>query len=384
MSTKEEILRIFELLPVGYGFRPTDEELVYHYLKSKILGTESHEGIIPVIEAYKMDPWFISGSCLLLSEIQTDGPEYFFFCPLHPMFPNRNRVRRRTTTGYWAKTGPDSESKGEATEEVIGTKKTFVFKMHGDRDRGVADINTGWVIHEYSACMDSAPANKTLVLCRLKTNRVWFSPTINNGKLPKQLSNQETWPMNMDVDDSSTDTGFHLNGPPNIMGWGNALPDRPPSYDLATDSDACLYKELTPQMRSAVDSGETISPTWVTKWREPKLGRQLVKLHFIMSVHHDKIASKSNLAMNYSCFLLSEIQTYGPEWFFFSPLYKKYRKRNQLQRTTNVGYWKPTGPARDIKRGVTEEVIGTKKTLVFHMGGGHGHADVTTGWVIHE
>ena len=85
-----------------------------------------------------------------------------------------------------------------------------------------------------------------------------------------------------------------------------------------------------------------------------------------------------------SCFLLSEIQTYGPEWFFFSPLYKKYRKRNQLQRTTNVGYWKPTGPARDIKRGVTEEVIGTKKTLVFHMGGGHGHADVTTGWVIHE
>ena len=196
MSTKEEILRIFELLPVGYGFRPTDEELVYHYLKSKILGTESHEGIIPVIEAYKMDPWFISGklnhlgvfefwdlslfvfnkhecnsvkcvlfpslcagSCLLLSEIQTDGPEYFFFCPLHPMFPNRNRVRRRTTTAYWAKTGPDSESKGEATEEVIGTKKTFVFKMHGDRDRGVADINTGWVIHEYSACMDSAPAN---------------------------------------------------------------------------------------------------------------------------------------------------------------------------------------------------------------------------------
>ena len=64
---------------------------------------------------------------------------------------------------------------------------------------------------------------KTLVLCRLKTNRVWFSPTINNGKLPKQLSNQETWPMNMDVDDSSTDTGFHLNGPPNIMGWVGQL-----------------------------------------------------------------------------------------------------------------------------------------------------------------
>ncbi|RVW85134.1 NAC domain-containing protein 89 [Vitis vinifera] len=207
-------------------FGPTDEELVYHYLKSKILGTESHEGIIPVIEAYKMDPWFISGSCYFFQRYkQMSG--VLLLLSFHPMFPNRNRVRRRTTTGYWAKTGPDSESKGEATEEVIGTKKTFVFKMHGDRDRGVADINTGWVIHEYSACMDSAPANKTLVLCRLKTNRVWFSPTINNGKLPKQLSNQETWPMNMDVDDSSTDTGFHLNGPPNIMGWVGQLDTSP-------------------------------------------------------------------------------------------------------------------------------------------------------------
>ena len=194
MSIKEELLRIFESLPVGFGFRPTEEELVYHYLKSKILGTESHEGIIPVIEAYKMDPWFIPGklnhlsvfefwdlslsvfnkhecnsvkcvpfsslcaeSCSLFSEIQTDGPEYFFFTSLHKKFPNRNQVQRTTTAGYWAKTGPDREIKGEATEEVIGTKKTFVFKMR--RGRGHADVNTSWVIHEYSACMDSAPTN---------------------------------------------------------------------------------------------------------------------------------------------------------------------------------------------------------------------------------
>lgn len=204
MSIKEELLRIFESLPVGFGFRPTEEELVYHYLKSKILGTESHEGIIPVIEAYKMDPWFIPESCSLFSEIQTDGPEYFFFTSLHKKFPNRNQVQRTTTAGYWAKTGPDREIKGEATEEVIGTKKTFVFKMR--RGRGHADVNTSWVIHEYSACMDSAPTNKTYVLCRLKTNRVWFSPTNNNlnGMLAKLPSNQETWRMNMDIDDSST------------------------------------------------------------------------------------------------------------------------------------------------------------------------------------
>ena len=102
-----------------------------------------------------------------------------------------------------------------------------------------------------------------------------------------------------------------------------------------------------------------------------------------MNVILSKCVPFSSLCADY-CFLLSDIQTYGSEWFFFSPLYKRNTNCNQLQRKTNVGYWKSTGPDRDIKRGATEEVIGTKKTLVFHMGSGRGHEDVNTGWVIHE
>ena len=105
----------------------------------------------------------------------------------------------------------------------------------------------------------------------------------------------------------------------------------------------------------------------------------LVNMNVILS----KCVPFSSLCADY-CFLLSDIQTYGSEWFFFSPLYKRNTNCNQLQRKTNVGYWKSTGPDRDIKRGATEEVIGTKKTLVFHMGSGRGHEDVNTGWVIHE
>jgi hypothetical protein len=29
--------------PVGFGFRPTDEELITHYLKNKLLGNDSTE-----------------------------------------------------------------------------------------------------------------------------------------------------------------------------------------------------------------------------------------------------------------------------------------------------------------------------------------------------
>ena len=61
MSTQERIRRLIELSPVGSGFRPTDEELVDLYLKSKILGMTLHEGIIPELDAYILDPWFIPG-----------------------------------------------------------------------------------------------------------------------------------------------------------------------------------------------------------------------------------------------------------------------------------------------------------------------------------
>lgn len=70
------------------------------------------------------------------------------------------------------------------------------------------------------------------------------------------------------------------------------------------------------------------------------------------------------------------------ESFFFSPLHKKYAKGRQFKRATNDGFWKPTGQDRIIKRQGTGEVIGTKKTLVFHRGG--SPSAVGTPWIIHE
>ena len=63
---------------------------------------------------------------------------------------------------------------------------------------------------------------ETYVLCRLKNETGSGSaPQTNlNGMLPNPPSNQQTWLMNMDVDDSSTGTGIHLHGPPNIMTSG--------------------------------------------------------------------------------------------------------------------------------------------------------------------
>ncbi|KAJ0261328.1 NAC domain-containing protein 89 [Hirschfeldia incana] len=68
------------------------------------------------------------------------------------------------------------------------------------------------------------------------------------------------------------------------------------------------------------------------------------------------------------------------EWFFFCARGKKYPHGSQNRRTTKKGYWKATGKERDVKS--SSEVIGTKRTLVFHIG--RAPKGERTEWIIHE
>jgi hypothetical protein len=53
-------------LPPGFGFYPSDTELIGHYLKRKILGQKIEHNLIPEVDIYKHEPWDLPGRLTML------------------------------------------------------------------------------------------------------------------------------------------------------------------------------------------------------------------------------------------------------------------------------------------------------------------------------
>ncbi|GAA0169095.1 hypothetical protein LIER_40704 [Lithospermum erythrorhizon] len=126
-------------LAPGFRFHPTDEELVFYYLRRKICGKSFNFDAISEIDIYKLEPWDLPDK----SRLKTRDLEWYFFSMLDKKYGNSHRTNRATEKGYWKTTGKDRTVYHRSV--VVGMKKTLVYHF-GRAPRGE---RTNWVMHEY-------------------------------------------------------------------------------------------------------------------------------------------------------------------------------------------------------------------------------------------
>ncbi|OIW18274.1 hypothetical protein TanjilG_31414 [Lupinus angustifolius] len=143
-------------LPPGFRFQPTDEELVFQYLKCKVFSYPLPATIIPEINVCKYDPWDLPGNC----------EERYFFSSKDNKYRNGNRMNRTTNSGYWKASGTDKRISTSTCDGIVGIRKSLVF-YEGKSPNG---SRTNWVLHEYRlVTIENNYVNEIgdWVLCRL-------------------------------------------------------------------------------------------------------------------------------------------------------------------------------------------------------------------------
>ncbi|CAI9290998.1 unnamed protein product [Lactuca saligna] len=165
-------------VPPGFRFHPTDEELLYYYLRKKVSYEAIDLDVIREVDLNKLEPWDLKDKCRIGSGPQN---EWYFFSHKDKKYPTGTRTNRATTAGFWKATGRDKAIHLLSNSKRIGMRKTLVFYTgrapHGQK--------TDWIMHEYrlddqysNAATPSEVQEDGWVVCRVfkKKNHNMRSP----------------------------------------------------------------------------------------------------------------------------------------------------------------------------------------------------------------
>lgn len=149
-------------VPPGFRFHPTDEELLYYYLRKKVSYEAIELDVIREVDLNKLEPWDLKDKCRIGSGHQN---EWYFFSHKDKKYPTGTRTNRATSAGFWKATGRDKTiHTGNCNSKRIGMRKTLVFYTgrapHGQK--------TDWIMHEYRLEDDNPELHEDgWVVCRV-------------------------------------------------------------------------------------------------------------------------------------------------------------------------------------------------------------------------
>ncbi|CAI5932657.1 unnamed protein product [Closterium sp. NIES-65] len=164
-------------LPVGYRFRPSEEELVFSYLLNRTSGQAYAARPLlqlPEVNVLRCDP------SSLPSDACFDGEWFFFYRPSqHGSKKERSVKCGETVVGFWKSTGNDhavrlggsksSSNNGQKAPSdggVTGMKKKLVYySKSGPSDH--KGSKTDWIMDEYRLEVETGSDLAALVLCRV-------------------------------------------------------------------------------------------------------------------------------------------------------------------------------------------------------------------------
>ncbi|KAK0583728.1 hypothetical protein LWI29_002227 [Acer saccharum] len=158
-------------IPVGFRFRPTDKELINHFLFQKLFAptnpfNELEKFCVRECDLYgSLDPWDI-WNMYGGDGLKDDRPLYFF-TRLKKVSVNGLRINRIVGSGTWA--GKDSDDTIALGNAVVGFKKRFRYENKKSPDNGA------WIMHKFGidpSLLRQHQKPEDIVLCRMKKNPV--------------------------------------------------------------------------------------------------------------------------------------------------------------------------------------------------------------------
>ncbi|KAJ1394533.1 NAC domain [Sesbania bispinosa] len=167
------------IIPPGYRFYPTEEELIKFYLHNKLEGErEDMNRVIPILNIYDFHPSQLPQNSGEVSVTETE--QWFFFVPRQESEARGGRPKRLTNTGYWKATGSPNHVYS-SDNRIIGLKRTMVF-YDGRAPNGT---KTDWKMNEYKAIKIGSASSSPMGESQRSSQTVISSPesSLSSGQM---------------------------------------------------------------------------------------------------------------------------------------------------------------------------------------------------------